>query len=128
MRKSLAERSKRNAKQMLAAMLAFAQLFLLLPATVPINVMAAGNVEYVRINPEVAIYNAQTGIDEKLSESEISGSTNFNAATKGSLITLSFENNLAGREASFRIDDKEIGRIRKKDNNLQTSASASFPN
>ena len=29
---------------------------------------------------------------------------------------------------SFKIDDKEIGSIRKKENNLQTSASASFHN
>lgn len=38
--------------------------------------------EYIRINPEVAIYNAQTGIDNKLYEKEISGSSKFNAATK----------------------------------------------
>lgn len=110
-------------------MLAFVQLFLLFPAAAPMGVMAAGgNVEYVRINPEVAIYNAQTGIDEKLYEREISGSSQFNAATKSSLFGLSFENNLAGTQSIFKIDEKEIGRIRKKDNNLQTSASASLHN
>ena len=33
--------------------------------------MAAGNVEYTRIEPEAAVYNAYTGNDEKLYEREI---------------------------------------------------------
>ena len=129
MRKSLAERSKVNPKRMIATMLAFVQLFLLFPVAAPMGVMAAGgNVEYTRINPEVAIYNAQTGIDEKLYEREISADSKFNAATKSSLFNLSFVNNLAGTQVSFKIDDKIIGLLRRKDNNLQTSASASFHN
>ena len=129
MRKSLAERSKVNPKRMIATMLAFVQLFLLFPVAAPMGVMAAGgNVEYMRINPEVAIYNAQTGIDEKLYEREISAESKFNAATKSSLFNLSFVNNLAGTQVSFKIDDKIIGLLRRKDNNLQTSASASFHN
>ena len=127
MRKSLAERSKVNPKRMIATMLAFVQLFLLFPVAAPMGVMAAGGtVEYTRINPEVAIYNAQTGIDEKLYEREISAESKFNAATKSSLFNLSFVNNLAGTQVSFKIDDKIIGLLRRKDNNLQTSASASF--
>lgn len=125
MRKSLSEKTKVKPKRILAAMLALLQMFLFLPVA-PIHVIAAGNVAYTRIHPEVSIYNAQTGIDEKLYEREISGDSQFNAATKSSLFGLSFENNLAGTQSSFKIDDKEIGRIRKKDNNLQTSASASF--
>lgn len=127
MRKSLSEKTKVKPKRILAAMLALLQMFLFLPVA-PIHVIAAGNVAYTRIHPEVSIYNAQTGIDEKLYEREISGDSQFNAATKSSLFGLSFENNLAGTQSSFRIDEKEIGRIRKKDNNLQTAASASFHN
>ena len=89
MSKYLSEKNKVKPKRILATMLAFVQLFLLFPAAGPMGVMAAGgNVEYVRINPEVAIYNAQTGIDEKLYEQEISGSSQFNAATKSSLFGL----------------------------------------
>lgn len=128
MRKSLAQKSDVKPKRIFAAMLAFAQLLLLLPTSLPVNVMAAGSVEYKRINPEVSIYNAQTGIDEKLYEREINASSKFNAATKSSLFNLPFEDNLVGRSASFNLDDKDIGKIRRKDNNLQTSASASFHN
>lgn len=128
MRKNLAKRSKITPKRTVAEMLAFVQLFILLPTSAPINVMAAGNVEYNRIKPEVSVYNAQTGIDEKLYEREISGSSNFNAATKSSLFNLSFDNNLVNNTASFNLDDKELGRLRKKDNNLKTSISASFHN
>ena len=126
MRKFWAERCKAKPQRMLAAILVFMQLVFLLPAATPLDAVAAGAVQYVRINPEVSIYNAQTGIDEKLYEREISGSSQFNAATKSSLFNLSFENNLVGTSLSFRIDDKEIGSLRKKYNNLQTSVSASF--
>lgn len=128
MRKNLAQRRKVTPKRMVAEMIAFVQLFLLLPTSAPINVMAAGNVEYTRIEPEVSIYNAQTGIDEKLYEREVNASSKFNAATKSNLFNLPFEDNLVGRSASFDLDKKEMGRIRRKDNNLQTSASASFHN
>lgn len=84
--------------------------------------------DYIRINPEVAIYNAQTGIDEKLYEREISGSSKFNAATKSSLFNLSFDNNLIGESTTLNFDSLQINQLRKKENNLQTSASASFHN
>lgn len=128
MRKILAERSRIKPKRIFASMLAFVQLFLIFPTAAPLNVMAAGNVEYTRINPEVSIYNAQTGIDEKLYEREISASSKFNAATKSALFGLSFEDNLVGTSKDVNLDDKEIGKIRRKENNLQTSASASFHN
>ena len=126
MRKNLAKRSKVTPKRTVAEMLAFVQLFILLPTSAPINVMAAGNVEYNRIKPEVSVYNAQTGIDEKLYEREISGSSNFNAATKSGLFNLSFDNNLVNNTASFNLDDKELGRLRKKNNQLKTFISSLF--
>ena len=83
---------------------------------------------YTRLQPEVAIYNAQTGIDEKLYDREISADSKFNVATKSNLFNLSFEDNLINKSASFTVDDKQIGSLRKKENNLQTSLSASFHN
>lgn len=128
MSKYLSEKNKVKPKRILATMLAFVQLFLLLPSAAPLNAMAAGNVEYTRIEPEAAVYNAYTGNDDKLYEREINAGSYFNAATKSGLFGLSFEDNIAGTNMSFKIDDKEIGSIRKKENNLQTSASASFHN
>ena len=129
MKHTLAKRTKaKPQKRIFTSMLALAQMFLLLPPAAPLNAMAAGNVEYTRIEPEAAVYNAYTGIDEKLYEREINAGSYFNAATKGELFGLSFEDNIAGTNVSFKIDDKEIGSIRKKENNLQTSASASFHN
>lgn len=128
MRKILTERSRVKPKRIFAAALAFVQLSFLLPAAASVNVSAAGEVEYTRIEPEVSIYNAQTGIDEKLYEKEISGSSKFNAATKGSLFRLSFEGNIINTNPSFKIQDKQLNKIRQKENNLQTAASASFHN
>lgn len=127
MRNTMGKRGRVRPKRILAALLAVVQLILLLP-TVSIPALAAGDVAYTRLKPEVAIYNAQTGIDEKLYNREISADSKFNAATKSSLFNLSFENNLINKSASFTVDDKQIGSLRKKENNLQTSLSASFHN
>lgn len=128
MRKQSADLNRTKPKRLLAAMLAFVQVFLLLPTTFPMPAMAAGQVEYTRINPEVSVYNAYTGIDEKLYEREISAGSKFNAATKSALFNLSFDNNLVNSSASFDLDSKVLGLLRKKDNNLKTSMSATFHN
>ena len=128
MRKQSADLNRTKPKRLLAAMLAFVQVFLLLPTTFPMPAVAAGQVEYTRINPEVSVYNAYTGIDEKLYEREISAGSKFNAATKSALFNLSFDNNLVNSSASFDLDSKVLGLLRKKDNNLKTSMSATFHN
>lgn len=127
MRNTMGKRGRVRPKRILAALLAVVQLILLLP-TVSIPVLAAGNVEYKRLQPEVAIYNAQTGIDEKLYNREISADSKFNAATKSSLFNLSFENNLVNASAQINMNNVDIGQLRMKGSNLQTSLSASFHN
>lgn len=127
MRNTMGKRGRVRPKRILAALLAVVQLILLLP-TVSIPALAVGNVEYTRLQPEVAIYNAQTGIDEKLYNREISADSKFNAATKRSLFNLSFENNLVNASAQINMDNVDIGQLRMKGNNLQTSISASFHN
>ena len=74
MRNTMGKKGRVRPKRILAALLAVVQLILLLP-TVSIPVLAAGDVVYTRLKPEVAIYNAQTGIDEKLYNREISASS-----------------------------------------------------
>lgn len=127
MRNTMGKRGRVRPKRILAALLAVVQLILLLP-TVSIPVLAAGDVAYTRLQPEVAIYNAQTGIDEKLYNREISADSKFNAATKRSLFNLSFENNLVNASAQINMDNVDIGQLRMKGSNLQTSISASFHN
>lgn len=127
MRNTMGKRGRVRPKRILAALLAVVQLILLLP-TVSIPALAVGNVEYKRLQPEVAIYNAQTGIDEKLYNREISADSKFNAATKSSLFNLSFDNNLVNASAQINMDNVDIGQLRMKGNNLQTSISASFHN
>ncbi|OUN85335.1 hypothetical protein B5G06_03225 [Flavonifractor sp. An52] len=123
----MGKRGRVRPKRILAALLAVVQLILLLP-TVSIPALAVENVEYTRLQPEVAIYNAQTGIDEKLYNREISADSKFNAATKRSLFNLSFENNLVNASAQINMDNVDIGQLRMKGSNLQTSISASFHN
>lgn len=127
MRNTMGKRGRVRPKRILAALLAVVQLILLLP-TVSIPALAVENVEYTRLQPEVAIYNAQTGIDEKLYNREISADSKFNAATKRSLFNLSFENNLVNASAQINMDNVDIGQLRMKGSNLQTSISASFHN
>lgn len=127
MRNTMGKRGRVRPKRILAALLAVVQLILLLP-TVSIPALAAGDVAYTRLKPEVAIYNAQTGIDEKLYNREISADSKFNAATKRSLFNLSFENNLVNASAQINMDNVDIGQLRMKGSNLQTSISASFHN
>ncbi len=127
MRNTMGKKGRLRPKRILAALLAVVQLILLLP-TVSIPALAVGNVEYTRLQPEVAIYNAQTGIDEKLYNREISADSKFNAATKRSLFNLSFENNLVNASAQINMDNVDIGQLRMKGSNLQTSISASFHN
>lgn len=127
MRNTMGKKGRVRPKRILAALLAVVQLILLLP-TVSIPALAAGNVEYKRLQPEVAIYNAQTGIDEKLYNREISADSKFNAATKRSLFNLSFENNLVNASAQINMKNVDIGQLRMKGSNLQTSISASFHN
>ena len=127
MRNTMGKKGRVRPKRILAALLAVVQLILLLP-TVSIPVLAAGDVVYTRLKPEVAIYNAQTGIDEKLYNREISADSKFNAATKRSLFNLSFENNLVNASAQINMDNVDIGQLRMKGSNLQTSISASFHN
>ena len=127
MRNTMGKKGRLRPKRILAALLAVVQLILLLP-TVSIPALAAGDVAYTRLKPEVAIYNAQTGIDEKLYNREISADSKFNAATKRSLFNLSFENNLVNASAQINMDNVDIGQLRMKGSNLQTSISASFHN
>lgn len=127
MRNTMGKKGRVRPKRILAALLAVVQLILLLP-TVSIPVLAAENVEYNRLQPEVAIYNAQTGVDEKLYNREISADSKFNAATKSSLFNLSFENNLVNASAQINMKNVDIGQLRMKGSNLQTSISASFHN
>lgn len=127
MRNTMGKKGRVRPKRILAALLAVVQLILLLP-TVSIPALAAGDVAYTRLKPEVAIYNAQTGIDEKLYNREISADSKFNAATKRSLFNLSFENNLVNASAQINMDNVDIGQLRMKGSNLQTSLSASFHN
>ncbi|WP_143383128.1 hypothetical protein [Flavonifractor sp. An112] len=127
MRNTMGKRGRVRPKRILAALLAVVQLILFLP-TVSIPALAAGDVAYTRLKPEVAIYNAQTGIDEKLYNREISADSKFNAATKSSLFNLSFENNLVNASAQINMNDVDIGQLREKGSNLQTSLSASFHN
>ena len=127
MRNTMGKKGRVRPKRILAALLAVVQLILLLP-TVSIPALAAGDVAYTRLKPEVAIYNAQTGIDEKLYNREISADSKFNAATKRSLFNLSFENNLVNASAQINMKNVDIGQLRMKGNNLQTSISASFHN
>lgn len=127
MRNTMGKKGRLRPKRILAALLAVVQLILLLP-TVSIPALAAGDVAYTRLKPEVAIYNAQTGVDEKLYNREISADSKFNAATKSNLFNLSFENNLVNASAQINMKNVDIGQLRMKGNNLQTSISASFHN